>query len=104
MSYTQEQYLTDALTNYFPRLIEENLERLPFLDNFAITRDDVEAEYSERGDQEEGMAIEVNIDLRTPREAIIARLESVLRLAVLEWLDSKEIPRQAIPVVLTWNM
>ena len=100
--YTQQQNLTMQLGDYIPRMIEENLDDLPLLSNYEVTRDDVDVSYEEETGAAEGFWLQIHINLDEPRSMIVVALSTALRGLVLNWIDSKGVSPPPI-VHPTWS-
>lgn len=101
-----EQFLTLTLKDYFPRLIEECCDKVPYLDELDFMFENVSAHYREaeihaRG----GYWITIHIKgAPEPEQRIIVNLRTELQLALLNWFRSKDLSTVRLaPLDIEWH-
>lgn len=99
-----EQYLTVTLRNYFPKLIIEHLDEMPYLEDLEITQDDVEATYRVDPQAWEGYMITLYIDKARPQDQMTwVLVRTHVRQAVFDWFRSKDFTPFRMSLDIEWK-
>ncbi len=100
-----EQYLTRALAEYFPRLIEELCAEDSYLENLGIERSDVVATYrSDDVHVRGGYIITLYINGEEyPGQKIYVNMKTSLGHAIISWFRSKEIENFRMSPDIEWR-
>lgn len=101
-----EQFLTLNLADYFPRLIEECRDKVPYLDDLDFMFDNVSASYREAEVYAKG-GYSITIHIKgtpEPEQLVAVNLRSELQLALLNWFRSKDLSAVRLaPLGIEWH-